>query len=353
MKKKIFTYLAFTLLICTGIFLFLLFYPRKYNVPQLQGRKNIQYWTLPTGSRIAYTFIASKGAKMPYPVIYLHGGPGGFISDATVQRFLPLSEDGFDVYLYDQVGSGYSGRLENIEGYTADRHKRDLAEIIKKTGAEKVILIGQSWGAILATLYVADHPGRVEKLIFTGPGPVYPVRKELGAIVPPDSLHLKQPLYSNRQANEKIENLRSKTVFLYAKIFDIKLASDKEMDDFETSLSNETAKTTVCDTSKAGKAKGGAGYYVRIMTLRSLFEMRDPRPQLKNSPVPLFIMRGECDNQKWGYLTEYMELFPNHQLVVIPGAGHAISVEQPGLYLKTLRAFLHEQTPAPAKELKI
>ncbi len=342
MKRKIFRVIKYALLTGIAAFLFFIFCPRQYRVPRQEELKGMQYWNLPTGSRIAYVFIPAQGVKKPFPVIYLHGGPGGFISDGIVERFRLLPKNGFDVYLYDQIGSGHSDRLENIEEYTAGRHKRDLEEIVKKTGSKKVILIGQSWGAILAALYVADNPGKVEKLIFTGPGPIYPIRKELESIVAPDSLHLKEPLFSNRQANEKTENLRSKVVFLLAKIFGYKLASDKEMDDFQTLLANETNKTTVCDTSKAGKAKGGGGYYVRILTLRSLFEMRDQRPKLKNSPVPLFIMRGQCDNQKWGFITEFLVLFPHHRLVIIPNAGHAISVEQPELYRTTLLDFLNE-----------
>jgi proline iminopeptidase len=51
-------------------------------------------------------------------------------------------------------------------------------------------------------------------------------------------------------------------------------------------------------------------------------------------------MKGECDNQKWGFTKEYLDLFPNHKLVVVPGAGHGIFIEQPEKYLSTIRAFL-------------
>ena len=53
-------------------------------------------------------------------------------------------------------------------------------------------------------------------------------------------------------------------------------------------------------------------------------------------------MKGQCDNQPWGFTNEYLELFKNHQLKIIPNAGHSISVEQPELYLKTIRVFLNQ-----------
>jgi pimeloyl-ACP methyl ester carboxylesterase len=56
-------------------------------------------------------------------------------------------------------------------------------------------------------------------------------------------------------------------------------------------------------------------------------------------------MRGQCDGIKWGYVNEYLELFTNHKLVIIPAAGHVISAEQGELYLKTIRMFLDEKFP--------
>ena len=340
MKKKTLILITFLLIISTV--LYFPFYPRTYNVPQLEKRENTQYWTLQTGSKIAYTLVPAKGVKKPFPIIYLQGGPGGFISDRTIKMLAPLSENGYDVYLYDQIGSGHSDRLENIEEYTANRHKNDLEAIIKTISAKKVILIGQSWGAMLAILFVADNPDKVEKLILTGVGPIFPIRQELRDMKSPDSLNLKEPLYSNKEANEKMNNLRTQTVSLLARTSGRKIASDKEMDDFQTLLVNETNKSTVCDTSKALKTKGGNGYYVQIITMRSLSEIENPRPKLKDSKIPLFIMRGQCDNQKWGFITEYLTLFPKHRLVIIPNAGHSIAVEQPELYLSTLRDFLNK-----------
>jgi proline iminopeptidase len=342
MKKTIFYFIKYLILLLLIILLFLIIIPRTYKVPQIPKHKNIQYWNLTTGSRIGYILVNAKGNRKPFPVIFLQGGPGGYITDNNIKILSQLSYDGYDVYLYDQIGSGQSARLENIKQYTAGRHKRDLEEIIKKTGADKVILIGQSWGAILAMLFIADNPDKVEKLILTGPGPIFPVRHELLNIEPPDSLHLREPLFTNSEANRKINNLRSKFVSFFARNFYLKLATDKEMDHFSTLLTNETNKSTVCDTLKAGKSLGGSGYYAQIMTMQSLSEVSDPRTKLKNSKIPLLLMRGQCDNQKWGYAVEYLELFPNHKFVVIPDAGHSIAVEQPALYLKIIRNFLFE-----------
>lgn len=342
MKRKVSILIKYALLLCLVVCSFVTFMPRTYDVPQSQKRESTQYWDLPTGSNIAYTLVAAKDIRKPYPIIYLQGGPGGFITDRNIQILTPLSEDGYDIYLYDQIGSGQSDRLANINDYTADRHKKDLEEIIKKIGAEKVILIGQSWGAILATLFMADNIEKVQKVIFTGAGPIQPMRQELLSNKSPDSLKLRKPPYSNHKANEQAKNIRTGVAGFLAKSFGIKLASDKEADDFQTYLNNELNKATVCDTSQALKAEGGGGFYVQVMTVQSFSEIKDPRPKLKGSKIPMLMMRGQCDNQPWGLVNEYLELFPNYQFKIIPNAGHSISVEQPGLYLKTIRDFLNQ-----------
>ncbi|HVU54482.1 MAG TPA: hypothetical protein VHD83_05475 [Puia sp.] len=42
----------------------------------------------------------------------------------------------------------------------------------------------------------------------------------------------------------------------------------------------------------------------------------------------------------WGYTHEYLDLFPDHRLVIIPSAGHGIYAEQPELYIRTIKDFL-------------
>ncbi len=336
MKRFIKYTLAFCLIIC----LHQIFWPRSYQVPELGKRASTQYWDLSTGSRIAYTMISAKGKKKPSSIIYLHGGPGGHITDRVIQVLTPLSNDGYDVYLYDQLGSGQSNRLANIEEYTTERHLNDLKEIINKTGSDKIILIGQSWGAILAVLFVRDSPEKIEKIIFTSPGPIYPVRMELANLNPPDSVHLSPPFYTNKQGNDKANNVRTRAMAFWATTFNQKLASDEEADNFSTYLSSEVDKSTVCDTSKVLKPDAGNGFYAATMTMKSLSEVQDPRPKIKNVKIPILVIKGQCDNQQWGFTNEYLDLFTNHQLTVISKAGHYISVEQPEFYINTIRKFL-------------
>ncbi len=340
--KKIFTIIGYSLLTFLLIISFEIFYPRSYNVPFFHSRANTQYWNLPDNSRIGYTFIAAKEKKNLLPVVYLHGGPGGHITNHDIQIFTSIANDGYDVYLYDQTGSGQSGRLTNINDYSVERHIEDLKEIIQKINTKKVILIGQSWGAILASLFAAKNDDKVYKIILACPGPVYPINQNLTRIQPPDNIHLKSPFYTNEQGNKKANNIRTKAMAFFAVKFRKKIATDKEADDFATYLNYEVDKSAVCDTANILKEDAGNGFYSSIMTFNSLTKIKDQRPKIKQLNIPVLVMKGECDNQKWGFTNEYLELFKNSELKVIPNAGHFISIEQPQLYVETILNFLNK-----------
>lgn len=333
------------LMLLITLFSIIILIPGKYKVPDYQLRQGTKFRLLPTGSRIGYTLIPAKGVKKPYPVIFLQGGPGGPIYDRNIDLLSPLANDGYDIYLYDQIGCGSSARLDKIEDYTIDRHRRDLEEIVKIIGASEVILIGQSWGCILAAQYIGHNADKVYKVIFSSPGPLMPINSDLETIRAPDSLKLITPDYSNRQGKAKIYNIRARAVEFCAKAFNMKLASDKEMDAFSTILNHEMGKSTVCDTSYFSanhRLESGSGYYSMIKTAQRFNEVVDIRQKLVDNNIPALLMRGQCDGIKWGFANEYLQFFKNHRLVIIYGAGHSIGIEQPKVYLQEIRQFLSE-----------
>jgi proline iminopeptidase len=321
--------------------LYKLFWPRQYNIAHSEKGVPSSFWLLTKGSTIGYTYISSSSKdKQPFPIIYLHGGPGGAISKRVIDDLKPLSANGFDLYFYDQVGSGESSRLNDISEYTVQRHVDDLNEIITKCNSGKVILIGQSWGAILATAYLSKHPNRIDKIIFTSPGPIYPINYAEINKPSPVSFRLRAPLYTNKAANESSTNFRIKAITFLATRFDIKIASDKEVDEYADYLDSKAYKSAICDTSINLSNRGGNGFYASIMTYKSILELKDFREKIKGINTPVLILKGQCDNQPWGATNEYLSLFPKHNFVLIPNAGHFINIEQHDIYIREIKKFL-------------
>ncbi len=339
--KNVKRILRWVLILSFIFLLYLLFWPRHYKAQIREKDLTNQVWKLSTGSSIGFTYIPSGLQEhQPYPIIYLHGGPGGAISKRVVDDLKRLSNYGFDLYFYDQAGSGNSTRLINISDYTVQRHIDDLFEIIKNIHSEKVILIGQSWGAILAAAYLSQHPETIDKIIFTSPGPVYPINNAEINIPAPDSLKIRKPLYTNKEANTSAGNIRMSTIKFIATRFGKKIASDEEVDQFADFLDTKSYKSALCDTSVVLQNRGGNGYYAGIMTYNDLFKMKDFRANIRGMNIPVLILKGECDNQPWGATQEYLSLFPNHKFILVPNAGHFINVEQPEIYIREIKNFL-------------
>lgn len=103
-------------------------------------------------------------------LVMLHGGPGG--DYRSLLKNSAFSDEGYFVVFYDQIGSGLSER-QNADFFTTQAFIDELDAIIehyRSSATQKVVLVGQSWGAMLATAYVNDFPDKISGLILTEPG---------------------------------------------------------------------------------------------------------------------------------------------------------------------------------------
>jgi proline iminopeptidase len=97
-------------------------------------------------------------------LIFLHGGPGG-----EHRFFLPHLQDlsqYFTLIFYDQRGCGQSEKAINEE-YTMDGEVETLEALRQFFKIDKLNLVGESWGSMLALLYAAKYPNHVNKLFMT------------------------------------------------------------------------------------------------------------------------------------------------------------------------------------------
>ena len=124
--------------------------PVQPTVSALQPRAGTQYWRMQGGYRIAYTkLVPPADVPRAMPVVFLHGGPGGYVHSSVIRALRPLADAGHEVYLYDQHGSGLSDRLLHPTDSGFNDQIDDLREIIvRHLGARRVALIGHSHGEI-------------------------------------------------------------------------------------------------------------------------------------------------------------------------------------------------------------
>jgi L-proline amide hydrolase len=100
------------------------------------------------------------------PVVVLHGGPGA--PHDYLLRYAELSQCGRAVVFYDQFGCGRSThRPEAPDSYwTLELFLRELAALLRHLGiAERYILLGQSWGGVLAAEHAVMRPAGLRALV--------------------------------------------------------------------------------------------------------------------------------------------------------------------------------------------
>lgn len=329
------------------LFLGLSLIPISATVEPIQLRESTQYWTLNDGSQIAYTKIEGDAAGENSPILFLHGGPGGYIHSSMIQQMEILAQSGYNIYLYDQIGSGLSDRLPRPKDYSFDRHVSDLKEIIStQIQAPKAILIGQSFGAMVAAHLIASDAALVEGVIFTSPAALQPLPPMAdGRLInleerypTPENLQFREPLAVWEETERMQINPRIIMTNVCAFVFNCKWASDREMDDFVNSQAAFFTSGLVCDPANVLPEEGGGGGYAHIFS-NWYVNIEDPRAQLKNANVPALVLQGQCDQLPYGYAFEYADLL-NGDYVLIEGAGHEIWWEESEAFIAHITDFL-------------
>ena len=105
------------------------------------------------------------GNPRSFPIIFLHGGPGGGFSDRHKLNFDPIKHR---VIFFDQRGSGKSTPYATTENNTTQELISDIEKLREHFGIKKAHICGRSWGSALALAYALAHPERVEHMMIGG-----------------------------------------------------------------------------------------------------------------------------------------------------------------------------------------
>jgi pimeloyl-ACP methyl ester carboxylesterase len=75
----------------------------------------------------------------------------------------------YRVVSFDGCGSGRSGRPSGVERYLVEEYVRDTLAVLDATGTERAILVASSCGALWGTFVAAEHPERVDGIVYIAP----------------------------------------------------------------------------------------------------------------------------------------------------------------------------------------
>lgn len=122
------------------------------------------YITVP-GGRVFYRIVGQNAPGTPLLVV--HGGPG--LPHDYLEPLEALAATR-PVVFYDQLGCGNSDRPHDLTPYALPRFVEELAAVRRALGLRHTFLLGQSFGALLATEYLLTQGQEgIAGLILSGP----------------------------------------------------------------------------------------------------------------------------------------------------------------------------------------
>lgn len=344
---------ALTLLFFIALY-FMILRPIPLRYTDAIPAENDKYWHLPTGSTVSYQELLppSNIAGKPDPIVFLHGGPGVRFMPWDSSIYGAFAADGFRVYLYDQAGSGASALLPHSKDYTIERFVEDLEAVRLQLHADRMILIGHSWGSMLAASYMAKYPTRVSKVVFHSPGPIWPGASSTLQLDAADMG--RTDFRGGSLALSDIPFRLLAGLFLLERNPDAAdyLLPQRQAQELMVPVILETKGTVVCkgNSSKlpplfAGikdhSANPGFNPYVNErLTDQTQSAQGDPHAALRGNRTPAILLFGECNFVPWAGAVDYRNTFANLKIFYIPHAGHYIQFEQPEQMSNVMRNFL-------------
>jgi proline iminopeptidase len=274
------------------------------------------------------------------PILVVHGGPG-FPPTRPWQAGTLLSGD-FRLIYYHQRGCGLSSRPiqsfqnQDMPGNMRNLHQTlglpaqiaDIERIRRILGIEKLILLGHSFGADIATLYAAEFPEHVQALVLVAPANM--------AVFPSQD-----PGLFERVRQRLPDEMKPEYGMYLGEYFDFRRAfqrTDAESSAFFARFGKFYGAATGGTAPQSSDA-ATAGF-VPLAVFCSMGQRHDYSAAYKSVHVPTLVVHGENDLQPESVSRDFGAYFTNSRFVRIEGAGHFVFDDRPQEFAGEIRRFI-------------
>ena len=256
-----------------------------------------------------------SGAGKGSTLIFIHG------AFADSEMFNPQWDyfvDKYPILRFDLRGHGKTGATQ-LDPYKMETFMDDLAGLMDDLDIHAAILCGVSWGGSIAQGFAAKYPGRVKGLVLAGSmvsmSLTFWEKIQCYVLVPRWLMQL------------FIQSMSVKNfINLTFKLSDIFIG--KEFLSREGHVSDYLKTTMLQIDSREYKKIWGAIYDFDMFPLERI-------------TCPTMILNGEFESKKVKrHSQELLKRIPNSSLKVIPGAQHAINMENSKVFNQMIDDFL-------------
>lgn len=123
-----------------------------------------------------------RGDPAAPPVVLIHGN-GSMTQDFVVSGVVDRLAERHRVIVFDRPGSGFSERPRDRD-WGAQAQAAVLVAAAASIGIERPVVVGHSWGALVAAAWALDHPDRIGALVLAS-GYYFPsARPDVLSVVP-------------------------------------------------------------------------------------------------------------------------------------------------------------------------
>lgn len=241
----------------------------------------------------------------PYTLLIL---PGGLRIAEHAYTYMEIFEDSYRVIVPTYPA------LENIDDIT-----NGIVAILNVEVSSEVFVLGQSYGGIVAQVFVQRFPNRVKKLILSGTGPL--LATNIQAIILAIIIFLVKVL-----PGDVVKRLYKESL---SKIVVVQESESLFWKDYLQELfSKRLTKSDVISHFLSSKD--------------AIRKYAFDRTEVKPWQGKILILAGEKDpvstESDWNAIAKF---YPYSQIQIIPGAGHTAGMSNPDKYAKIVKEFLN------------
>jgi proline iminopeptidase len=294
----------------------------------------IEEMLVDNGGVVLYVKSVGQGP----PLVLVHGGPGAS-HDYLLPNLYQLASS-YRLIFIDERGSGRSPRLEDTKQYTVEKMADDVEAVRMALHLGKIALLGHSYGGVVVQAYAFKYQANLSHLILAS---TFSSTRQLNEAL----ARMKQAMPSDRRG--RLEALEKAGLFGKGEIWEhgrytdeyAKLAwgvayfpalygarPDPNYDPLENNTKNSWELYR--------EMWGSHGEFLVDGNLKEV-EWVERLPEIK---VPTLILVGDHDQSDPAMSREMNAKIVGSKLVVLPNAGHMTFVDQPNLFVRSIREFV-------------
>jgi proline iminopeptidase len=283
---------------------------------------------------LIYYMIVGRGA----PLVVVHGGPGAS-HEYFLPYLLPLARTNKVIFI-DERGSGRSEKLQDVSKYTVETMVEDIEAVRVALGLGKINLLGHSFGGVLAQAYALKYQQNLTHLIL---GSTFPSTSAMNKVLAWEKSQMPEAerkrlqeledagLYGKGKPWEKFRYPDEYAGLAWGDGYFPFLYQGRPDPNYDPKAGNTTNSWDLYR-----EMWGSHGEFIIDGNLKSV-EYVDRLPSIH---VPTLVICGDHDESDPSLSKSMNAKIAGSKLVILPKSGHLTFVDQPELFITTVREFL-------------